>query len=761
MGGMGSVYAGHDPELGRAVALKYLKPDLRADRHVRRRFIREAQLLARVSHPRIVEIFDVVDDDEVTFFVQAQLTGYDLDAVLDDRSTLPPDEVLAVVGDLADALAALHGRGLVHRDLKPSNLFVDDERGLCLLDFGLALDPEQTRLTADACVVGTLSFLSPGMVAGDEVGPPSDVFQVGQMAHLLATGELVDRPLMPSWEDLIRIADGTRPTPPAQESLPEPLRSLVDRCCLKDPGERYQDGTALVAALREWRRPSPADTLPEVPHALAHPPRPSPVDDSVEATPLPAQPLRPPRRRWLPLVSLVIVVVVAGLLARSRGAPSPVTIGAVAATPLPGGVRLQWTTSQAVPTLVELSPRNASEWRTHTGQVTTPTTSHTVTVLELNEGQTYLARAVLPGARHSLSQSFTTERATLDDVAVAEGRLSWRCSQSRAAHADIADGAGSVGRRDAELRDGRWTVPWPSTPVADVILTVEWVEGVRRRFPLQSWLEDRLRYLLDESPFARLTLEDAISRFGRGIESDATVLTPGNWHDRALEKERLAALRAAFGVFVGERSVVESMNELALLAPLVFESGMIDERLRRRLYDRVVEVARVYVYAKDFRLAESSNLPRLPSMGSFGQALYPDGRLPVHLVTRRSLLPPEDTPLRLVGTAVLRQPYQWRTTFEITDPSIVTFAAVVLLAPSFVDRALTLRINDAHRFVVFNRPLFDARGRGPHAHVQRLPPSCLRNGSNSMELGVEGPYGREASKGLQVDGVYLVLHPVE
>ena len=230
-GGMAIVYQAHDRELGRVVAVKRLADNLSHDRSFRDRFLREAQLAARLSHPRLVRVYDFGHDpDGRPFIVMEYVEGGSLAETLARDGVLSPARVVAVARDCCSGLAYAHAAGLVHRDLKPQNLLLDLDGRVKIADFGIARSLDGTSLTLTGSVLGTAGYLAPEQAGGAQVSAAADIYGLGVTLHQLATG--------------------TMPGPDAPQALPEPLRSVVARCLDPDPGRR-PTAEALSAMLDE------------------------------------------------------------------------------------------------------------------------------------------------------------------------------------------------------------------------------------------------------------------------------------------------------------------------------------------------------------------------------------------------------------------------------------------------------------------------------------------------------------------------------
>ena len=190
-GGMGTVYLGRDPTLGREVAVKVLPPE-RATAVAVERFLREARVLARLAHPHIVTILEAQQADGLLWYVMPRMDGDTL-AHRIAIGPLPPNELRRLGLDLLGALEHAHKHGVIHRDIKPANVFLQSGRGM-LADFGVALfdSPHEDTLTAPDQVVGTLRYMAPEQSAGGEATERSDLYSLAVTLFEAATGRRWD-----------------------------------------------------------------------------------------------------------------------------------------------------------------------------------------------------------------------------------------------------------------------------------------------------------------------------------------------------------------------------------------------------------------------------------------------------------------------------------------------------------------------------------------------------------------------------------------
>ncbi len=188
-GAMATVDLARDTELDRPVALKRLAENLARDDDLRRRFLREARLAARLAHPNVVRVFDVGEDDGRPFIAMEYVEGETLAELVARRAPLRATEVASLGVQMCAGLAAAHAAGLVHRDVKPQNLLLGTDGILKLGDFGVAVGEEGTRLTLAGTVLGTAGYLAPEQARGEQVTAAADVYAVGAVLYELLAGE--------------------------------------------------------------------------------------------------------------------------------------------------------------------------------------------------------------------------------------------------------------------------------------------------------------------------------------------------------------------------------------------------------------------------------------------------------------------------------------------------------------------------------------------------------------------------------------------
>jgi hypothetical protein len=250
-GGMGVVFEAEDARLQRRVALKVMLPKLAGDAESRARFILEARAAA-IQHPRLVTVFEVGETADVPFLAMELLQGESLESRLRRQPGPYPTPVLLKIGrQIAEGLAAVHGLGIIHRDIKPSNVWLQaGSEDVRLLDFGLArAATAEARLTQPGMIVGTPGFLAPEQAAGKAVDARSDLFSLGAVLYLLATGTMPfeGRDVLATLNALA--TSHPRPASELNTDLPEALCHLITRLLSKQPALRPGSAREVIDVL--------------------------------------------------------------------------------------------------------------------------------------------------------------------------------------------------------------------------------------------------------------------------------------------------------------------------------------------------------------------------------------------------------------------------------------------------------------------------------------------------------------------------------
>ena len=322
-GGMAEVYAATDEVLGRRVAVKVIRPQFAEEPQFVERFLQEARLVARLDHPSILAVYDFGEADGRPYLVMPLLAGGTLAERTQGRPQ-PPAAVARWLGELAAALDAAHGTGVLHRDIKPGNVLVAQDGRLVLADFGIArLAEVTTRLTATGVVVGTPTYMAPEVAKGEGASPASDRYALAVMTWELLAGRPPfqgENPLSVLHQQITEPVPSLRQT--AGVAVPSALDGFFARALAKDPRQRPTSAGEMADALQ---RVVGADTRAETPAAgfAAHADAPGVDAGDTEPTRLLPRQRRSSWYRWA--AAALVLAFGLGLLAlwRARQPHSP------------------------------------------------------------------------------------------------------------------------------------------------------------------------------------------------------------------------------------------------------------------------------------------------------------------------------------------------------------------------------------------------------------------------------------------------------
>ena len=262
-GGMGVVYKVRHVALDRVVALKVILAGAHATPADRQRFLAEAQAVARLRHPNVVQVYEVGEHAGLPYFTLEYVPGGSLGRHA--AEPLLPRAVAELVERIARGVAAAHAAGIVHRDLKPDNVLLEADGTPKVCDFGLAKLTGSGDLSVSGVVYGTPSYMAPEQAAGDgkRAGPAADVWALGAILYRLLTGRPPFRGAT-AWETIKQVMDAPVVPPTKLLSVvPAGLEAVCLKCLRKEPGERYESAVALADDLGRWLRGEPVAAKPQ------------------------------------------------------------------------------------------------------------------------------------------------------------------------------------------------------------------------------------------------------------------------------------------------------------------------------------------------------------------------------------------------------------------------------------------------------------------------------------------------------------------
>ena len=249
-GGMGVVYKAHELSLNRKVALKVLSQRLSSDEEFIKRFQREAQVIAVLNHPNIVNILSCGKERGLYYFAMEYVKGKDLGQILKEKTSIPLEQALSITSQVASALGEAGERGVVHRDIKPPNIMIDEMGRAKVTDFGVAhLENSDAKLTRTGLFLGTPEYASPEHATGRPLDVRSDIYSLGAVLYRMLSGK---SPVTGESPLAVMTKLATEPVTPISQlnsSVPKPVCALIEKMMAKEPNERFQTPKEILVAI--------------------------------------------------------------------------------------------------------------------------------------------------------------------------------------------------------------------------------------------------------------------------------------------------------------------------------------------------------------------------------------------------------------------------------------------------------------------------------------------------------------------------------
>jgi len=250
-GGMADVYLAYDVILKREVAVKVLKADMSSDEMALERFKREAGAVTQLSHPNIVDVYDVGDDGDKHYIVMEYVKGYTLKQLIRKRGPIPYKEAVWLMKQLAGALMEAHRNNVIHRDVKSQNVLIKDDGTVKLSDFGIALASGAMQITHKDSVLGSVHYLAPELAQGKQATMQSDIYSLGIVFFELLTGDVpykADNAIQVALQHIKGTIPGVREFDP---NIPQSVENIVIRATAKNPAKRYRNIALMLQDLNE------------------------------------------------------------------------------------------------------------------------------------------------------------------------------------------------------------------------------------------------------------------------------------------------------------------------------------------------------------------------------------------------------------------------------------------------------------------------------------------------------------------------------
>ena len=249
-GGMADVYMAKDHKLNRNVAVKVLKSEYVEDEKFLKKFETEAQAVARLSHPNIVNIYDVGIEDGINYIVMELAEGITLKEYIRKKGYLSPKETVEISTQIAYAISHAHKNHIIHRDIKPQNILVSDTGIIKVTDFGIAKATSSNTVTSTATAMGSVHYISPEQAKGRFCDEKSDIYSLGITMYEMVTGHVPFDHENGVTIALMHLQNEITPPSQIRDGIPDSLEKIILKCTMKKPEERYQTADDLIADLR-------------------------------------------------------------------------------------------------------------------------------------------------------------------------------------------------------------------------------------------------------------------------------------------------------------------------------------------------------------------------------------------------------------------------------------------------------------------------------------------------------------------------------
>ena len=251
-GGMARVFKARDLKLNRIVAVKVLHEHLTGNQDFVRRFRREAQAVAKFSHPSIVSLYDVGEEDNIYYIVMECLQGKTLKELIKQEGRLPAEDAVEIACQVCDALVHAHRQNIIHRDIKPQNIVITGEGRVKVTDFGIAQAASAATITYGESVMGSVYYFSPEQARGSVVGKQSDIYSLGIVLYEMLTGVVPFEGESPVSVAVKHLQEEITPPRQINPDIPLRLERIVMRAVQKDQASRYQSAEKFVEDLEGW-----------------------------------------------------------------------------------------------------------------------------------------------------------------------------------------------------------------------------------------------------------------------------------------------------------------------------------------------------------------------------------------------------------------------------------------------------------------------------------------------------------------------------
>ncbi|TFG42986.1 MAG: serine/threonine protein kinase [Syntrophobacterales bacterium] len=313
-GGMGRVYKVQDTDIKEKVALKVLRPEITLDKETVERFSNELKLARKISHRNVCRMFDLGRAEGTTFITMEFVPGEDLKSFLHRAKQLSMGTAISIARQVCEGLEEAHRQGVVHRDLKPGNIMIDKDGDAKIMDFGIARSISGKGITGAGVLIGTPEYMSPEQVEGKDIDQRSDIYSLGVILYEMVTGRIPfagDTPLSVAHKHKYEAPEDPKTF---NSQLPDDLGGVILRCLEKDKSKRYQTAANVKTELEQVEKSLPTTEKAASRRATSIRKAPTAKEITVKFV---------PKRLIIPALAIVVVIIAAYFLLRSRPAKTP------------------------------------------------------------------------------------------------------------------------------------------------------------------------------------------------------------------------------------------------------------------------------------------------------------------------------------------------------------------------------------------------------------------------------------------------------
>jgi serine/threonine protein kinase len=701
-GGMATIYLVEDRQRKKKLALKVMRSTL-TDPTIKKRFVREFEACARLKHENIVKLYDLGESDGSNYYTMEYLPHASLEAVLEQKGTLPEEETYLLVEQLARAFDFYHQEGVVHRDLKPANIIMSPQGRLVIVDFGLARDAEMTALTQTGTMLGTPRYMPPEQIRGERADAKSDIWALGVIIFEVLTGRKLFQ-----GEDLTAIMTSVvcAKIPLLKDVAPHlkwDWQPLINACLQREKDERLASGKAVHELLRNVKNQKEI-TRPKI--------APKQEKTKQERTQFQTKP-------W-PLVAVVIVLLL-GIGSFYLGS-SPIVVTDLKVEALPRRVVVTWKSEQPyISALLVESPTKREVKKEHGKAVL----DHALTISGLKDNQECSFRLLFPNGKSSSLKRAKAKSLSVKMSASIEGakrKLTFQLNYSPAL---------------LQLRCPKRKYQADSKGKGHYLVTIP--KGQTLGWPLKLVIiedDDEIHLSVNE------LLNDEVVTLNRKFTTfNGEKIVYG--HKGTLHSR----LRNSTFFPLYERA--------RALAPLVLPNDSLPFETRLDLFAQLRHVWDIYLYAVfekyDVKVAK-------PDFGPFDMVLNPYGKAAKDVVILEGV-----SGKFYIGGKVAFDPRKvishWQKDFVVEGLSEYGFAEIELTVSSLNRIALELTLNKKLSVLSYGLPLLQYPYIENQKVYQRIPVQCLREGKNSLKIKASQVYKKGTTRKVTISAITLRLYP--